>query len=102
MVVYMMNLSANPLISSILWEFIWIIIAFVLGSLFTLFFQKKIRIRIRTMKYKLFKKDFQYNLFFKYYFKTKINDLDSEVFNKIKSKFMVWYANGEAGRLSIY
>lgn len=84
----MMNLSVNSLISSIVWEFSWIIIAFILGSLLTLFFEKKIRIRIRTMKYKLFPKDFRFNLFFKYYFTTKINDLDSEVFNKIKDKFI--------------
>ena len=90
MVDYIMNLSADPLMFSIAWEFLWIIIAFILALLFALFFEKKMRIRIRTIKYKLFPKDFRYNLFFKYYFITKINDLDSQVLTKINEQFGVY------------
>ena len=70
-----------------MWEFSWIIVAFIISLVYAVFIDKKMRIKIRTFRYKLFSKDFRYNLFFKFYFKTKTNDLDSQVFTKIKKQF---------------
>lgn len=82
-----MNQSTNSLIFSVVWEFCWIIIVFILGLLYAFFIDKKMRIRLRTVRYKLLSTDFRYKLFFKYYFVTKTNDLDHHVFATIKQKF---------------
>ena len=70
-----------------LWDLLLIIVALVIGSLSTTFLSKPFKIYCRKLNYKLFSKDFKYNLFFKYYFTSKTNDLDSQVFEKIKQKF---------------
>lgn len=69
------------------YQIFWIIIAILIGYILAYLLSSKVQIFTRTLRVKIFSDDFRYNVFFKYYFLRKTNDLNVNVYRKIKSKF---------------
>lgn len=72
-------------------EIFWIIVSILAGLLVTYiiayYVSPTVRIKTRTLKIIFGSRDFRYNLFFKYYFTRKTNDLNTNIYRKIKTKF---------------
>jgi len=101
-----MNLTGQAsYISNASWELFWIIVGFFICSALTCIFRKKLWIFLRTLKIKVLSDDFQYSLLFKYYFTKKVGDLDSEIFQEIKSQhenFKITRVNVKPESITIY
>lgn len=69
------------------WTIVSIVITFLVTYAIAYYFSPMVRIKTRTWKIKLGSEDVRYNLFFKYYYTRKTNNLNANVYRKIKTKF---------------
>lgn len=68
-------------------EVFWILISILIASVITYIYRERVRIFIRTWTIKLGSEDVLYNLVFKYYFTRKTNDLNMNIYRRIKNRF---------------
>lgn len=87
----------SSLVSDAPKEVFWIVAGVPIVSIITYFCSPTVRIFFRTLRIKIFSEDFRYNVLLKCYFLRKTNDLNSEVYHKIKNKF----ENYEVKKVSI-
>lgn len=69
------------------WIIVSAIVSLLIVSAITYYFSPRVRIFIRTWIIKIGLEDFCFSLFYKYYFKHKIKNLNADIYSKISTRF---------------